>query len=126
MHDVVFARWLRSAVLYGAINVPAQVAMMGSEVAEWQARAFDWIDPIKDIDAALAEVNAGLNSLTRIAASKGRDFADLVAERKAEQALAASAGVTLTLSKNAPPALPPGAPTDEQAREMRLVRAVNG
>jgi lambda family phage portal protein len=99
LHDRVFATWLSWAILSGQLTISASIAQLGAEVAEWQARAFDWIDPSKDIDAALAEVDAGLNSLTRIAASKGRDINDVLAERKAEQDKAAALGVSLVLHK---------------------------
>ena len=99
LHDRVFATWLSWAILSGKLQISASIAQLGAEVAEWQARAFDWIDPSKDIDAALAEVDAGLNSLTRIAASKGRDINDVLAERKAEQDKAAALGVSLVLHK---------------------------
>jgi lambda family phage portal protein len=121
MHDRVFAMWLSWAILSGNLRISASIAQMGAEVAEWQARAFDWIDPSKDIDAALAEVDAGLNSLTRIAASKGRDINDVLAERAAEQEKAASLGVSLVLSKQSGSAQPDAAPTTPAA-QVRLLR----
>jgi lambda family phage portal protein len=104
-HDRIYRGWLRAAFLANALpTVPA-----GDHTrypVEWQARGFDWIDPQKDIEASLAEVDAGLNSLTDIAAAKGRDFADIIAKRAAEMQLAADAGVTLTLGKSAAPPHP--------------------
>jgi len=122
LHDRVFAQWLYWAVLSGKVSVSAAVVQMGSEVAEWQARAFDWIDPIKDIDAALAECDAGLNSLTRIAASKGRDINDILAERKAEQDRAASLGVALVLHKQTGAPAPADATPPPAAAPVRLLR----
>jgi len=121
LHDRVFAQWIYWATLSGKLQISASVAQMGSEVAEWQARAFDWIDPLKDIDAALLEVDAGLNSLTRIAASKGRDINDVLAERKAEQEKAAALGVALVLHKQTGGA-PADVPTTTPAAPVRLLR----
>ena len=122
LHDRVFATWLSWAILSGKLQISASIAQLGAEVAEWQARAFDWIDPAKDIDAALAEVDAGLNSLTRIAASKGRDINDVLAERKAEQDKAAALGVSLILHKPTGGSGQPDAATPTPAAPVRLLR----
>jgi lambda family phage portal protein len=122
LHDRVFATWLSWAILSGKLQISASIAQLGAEVAEWQARAFDWIDPAKDIDAALAEVDAGLNSLTRIAASKGRDINDVLAERAAEQEKAASLGVSLVLHKQTGNSAQPDAAPTTPAAPVRLLR----
>ena len=122
LHDRVFATWLSWAILSGKLQISASIAQLGAEVAEWQARAFDWIDPAKDIDAALAEVDAGLNSLTRIAASKGRDINDVLAERKAEQDKAAALGVSLILHKPTGGSGQPDAASPTPAAPVRLLR----
>lgn len=122
LHDRVFPVWLSWAVLSGKVNVSASVVQRGAEIAEWQARAFDWIDPERDIDAALKEVDAGLNSLTRIAASKGRDINDILAERAAEQDRAKSLNVELVLHKMTGAPGDPAADKPSTAAPVRLLR----
>lgn len=110
-HDRVYRAWLRASLLNGAIPLPAEDP--SRYPADWQARGFDWIDPEKDITASLLEVAAGVNTLTDIAASKGRDYADLIAKRQTEIALAKSAGVPITLGPAEPKPAPEPAPANE-------------
>ena len=63
-----------------------------------QPRGWAWVDPQKEIQAALDSRAAGLVSLTHIAAEQGRDLSDVFAEIAAEEELAADMGVTLTFS----------------------------
>lgn len=111
-HTRIFRAWLRLALLGRAIDVPGYDADRYAAAARFQPRGWDWVDPEKDINASLAEVNAGLNSLTRIAAQKGRDYAAILEERQKEIAAAAKLGVPITLSANKP-APPPAAPDDD-------------
>lgn len=119
----VFARWAAAAMLTGAVPVPAFNVEALVRAVEWQPRGFDWIDPEKDVKAELAEVGAGLNSLTRIAASKGRDYADLLRERQQELALAATLGVPISLNANQPTPPEPKAEDDASRPERRLALA---
>lgn len=105
-HMRVFRAWLRMALLAGAVKVQGYDADRYAAAATFQARGWDWVDPEKDINASLRETDAGLTSLTRIAASKGRDFGQILRERKAEMELAAKLGVPLVISQ---PKAAPGA-----------------
>lgn len=68
----------------------------------WQPRGFQSPDPLKDIQADLIEVAAGVKTLTMVAAERGRDLEEVIAERKTEIQLFAEAGVTSTLPIAAP------------------------
>lgn len=95
LHEWVYESWLRQAVMWQQVRLPGRLAEAGEPL--WQARGWDWVDPQKDVTASLIEAGAGLNSLTRIAASKGLDFRTILQERKREQELADEAGVKITL-----------------------------
>jgi lambda family phage portal protein len=95
--DPVYRTWLRQAVVWQAIRLPGPASSY--LMASWEPRGFEYVDPEKDISAELIEVEAGLNSLTRVAAGRGRDLRTLLMERKAELALAESLGVTVVTSK---------------------------
>lgn len=126
LHRRVYAAWLEWAFLSNALP---ELSAGGADryPVEWIPRPFPWIDPEKDITASLLEVGAGVNSLTDIAAGQGRDIADVLAKRKRENALAADAGVTLSLGPGAPAAPPPtDAPPADRAAALRLTRAANG
>lgn len=103
--DPIFRRWLSMAMLAG------KMTLLGSDpdrwtTVRWQPRGFDWIDPLKDIQGDVTEVAAGVKTLTEIAASRGRDFEEVVEERRRELDLLAQYGVT---SQLAPSGSPPAA-----------------
>lgn len=93
-----FNAWLSEALLSGAIAVSARDLDRIRRGATWQPRGFPWVDPLKDIQAGLAEVAAGLNTLTNLCAENGRDFEDILRVRKRENDLAAQYGVAIDLT----------------------------
>ncbi|BCD61743.1 hypothetical protein NrS5_39 [Nitratiruptor phage NrS-5] len=52
-----------------------------------------YVDPLKEINAKAKEVELGVTTLTEIAKSKGKDFADIVRQRVEEQRLMKEAGI---------------------------------
>lgn len=128
-----FRKWLGMAAMARVVRVPGFDLETVTAVAEAQPRGFDWIDPDKDANANLKEVGAGINSLTRLAAAKGRDLETVLRERKAEQDLAKTLGVTLSLNTGgAPnPAAPKAEAEDEEdddarRRRLTLTRTAHG
>jgi len=61
----------------------------------WQGRRWPWVDPEKDINAAILAINARLDSPQRIAAQQGRDVEDVLDDIAAFEALAAAKKVAL-------------------------------
>lgn len=116
VHQRVYEAWLRQAALMGAVEGITGDLARYTEV-HWQARGWPWVDPQKDIDAAAREVELGLSSLTRLAQERGRDFLEVVLERKREQEILATHGVAVTLGTSAPPAasVPSPDPVEEAA-----------
>jgi lambda family phage portal protein len=93
----VFRRWLRMALVTGALELPAFGARRYEQVT-WHPKAMPWIDPATEVDQNEREVAMCTNSLTRIAASQGRDFRKIVDERAAEIDYAAEKGVPLVIA----------------------------
>lgn len=96
--DRVYREWMKMALLYG--KIPGIVDRDASRWTrhEWQGRGFDWIDPLKDAQGDLLEVAAGTNSLTRMAAKRGRDLEQIVEERAREMKLFEQHGVPSTIT----------------------------
>lgn len=74
----VFEEWLPRALLAGRIVTengrPLSVLKLEKyRQVEWQARRWDWIDPEKDVNAAIKARNAGLRSTTEIIQDDGKD-----------------------------------------------------
>lgn len=108
----VFVSWLRQAVIWQQVRLPGPVSQYLDH--EWEPRGFEYVDPVKDIEADLQEVGAGLNSLTRVCAGRGRDLRTVLMERKAELALAEELGVPLQIGA---PAAAPTRPEPEEPEE---------
>lgn len=106
----IYRTWLRQAVIWQQVRLPGPVAAFQDH--EWEPRGFEYVDPEKDIKADLLEVDAGLNSLTRVCAGRGRDLRTILLERKAELTLADELGVPLNVSAK-PPAPAPQTDTPE-------------
>lgn len=94
-HRPIFRRWLQSAILTGFVNLP--MSKIDKFMADtWCGRRWAWVDPEKDIRAALMAVDGGLRSRRRIVAeSDAGDFEDVLAEIAEDNELAKEAGVTL-------------------------------
>jgi lambda family phage portal protein len=92
VHTRVYRRWLRSALLRGAVRLdsfdPARY-----DAVQWHPRPFPWIDPAADIEAAEKEQKLGINNITRMAAAQGRDLGGLLDERKREREMFRARGI---------------------------------
>lgn len=65
---------------------------------EWIPKGIGWIDPLKEIQANIAAIGAGLESRTQILQeTTGRSFVDVVNELKAENAMLIDAGLAATM-----------------------------
>ena len=93
----IYRKWLRYEILY--VGVPGISAAeysrdpMRFEAITWQLAGNDGIDPVKEINAFEAELALGVNSRTRYAAERGRDFREVTKEIAAEKAELQALGI---------------------------------
>lgn len=114
LHDQVFARWLPNAILFSQIRLPmAKVDKFLAPV--WRPRGWASVNPKDDASAAQTEIALGLRSRTEIAAERGRDFADICAERAAENDLMRS--FSLNPDDASSPAAPEPPPSPEEMNQ---------
>lgn len=116
--EPVFRAWLRMALLNGAITMPNGSPLPFSKFAkfsahQWQPRRWDWVDPMKDMEAKVLAVNAGGMSPQELCAAQGNDFEDVLASIADAQKLAAQYGVRLPAYDPKPGAVPAGQPAAE-------------
>lgn len=80
-----------SVVLSGALQVPNDYWSNKEKYikAVWIMPTREWVDPLKDIKSIESEIKLGLNSRTRAAAGKGRNFEDIIEEQINEEKLIA-------------------------------------
>ncbi len=127
----VYENWLQSALLAGAVTTAAGNQLPATKVDKfmahaWQGRRWAWVDPMKDIQANIEAVNAGLKSRREVIAEQGRDIDEVWAQLQAEQAEAELLGLKLggkPSSPRVPAADDDGASDDQVGDEEDATRS---
>jgi len=83
---------IRLWILDGQLVLPAGLPMEGLRW-EWIAKGTPWLDPLKEVQADIAAVGAGLTSRTRRCKQRGEDFFEIVDELAAENAYLTERGL---------------------------------
>jgi capsid protein len=92
--EKLYPVWVQMSALSGKVKVPYEE--IDRYIApEWQPRRWDWVDPLKDVQAKIMELKNGLTTRTRICAEQGIDFEDILEEIKREKQLMDKYGVTI-------------------------------
>jgi lambda family phage portal protein len=98
-----FRQWLKMSILTGRVKYPmSQFERLAASA--FDGRRWQWVDPLKDIQAAAEAVKLRVKSRRRIVQeTDGDDFADVMAEFKQDEAEAEAAGVELDVEENPEP-----------------------
>lgn len=96
--DVIYREWLDLALLNGALTMPNGTPLPAGKrdkfaVHQWQGRRWQWVDPVKDINASLIAIRAGLTSPYAVASQMGLDLDDVMADLARANASAAANGL---------------------------------
>ena len=88
----IWARFMDTAVLAGALRLPGYDRKRGEYLAaDWLPTKWDWVDPLKDANAEIAQIEAGLKSRTQAISERGYDAEqvdrEIAAERNRERRL---------------------------------------
>lgn len=83
--EPIYAEWLGMALAFGQITLANGSALPLGKKDKfsghlWQGRRWEWVDPLRDIQADVAAIDAELQSPQRVAAKLGRDYEDLLDE----------------------------------------------
>lgn len=87
----MFEMFMDSVVLSGALKLPNDYWTNKHKYIKhvWIMPTREWVDPLKDIKAIEYEIKLGLNSRTRAAAGKGRNYEDILDEQIQEEKMIA-------------------------------------
>ena len=96
--DRIYRRWLKMALLNQRVSGITDFDATRWTRVLWQPKGFDWIDPLKDVQGELIEIQAGMNSITRACASRGVDHEEILQERAEEIRMAQEYGVDIVLA----------------------------
>ena len=100
--------------LYLAGELPADYLTNKDKYQEvsWLAPGWSWIDPVKEVTANKEAIKSGLTTLEEVCAASGRDWEEVLEQRKLEQDRAAELGVLLDYASELQPL------TDDEAQQQ--------
>lgn len=118
--EPIWVQFLRRAQLSGALNIPnlAQNEIAAGRV-EWITQGWDWVDPLKEVDAAIKEVQAGFETRSGVNVRRGNDPRRMENNRQAELARAKQLQLEFTTDVPEPKAdtpTPPSMPVEAPQR----------
>ena len=90
----IWRRWLETAVLSGALDADPVVA----RPVQWIPPRWDWVDPLKDIQAQVLAMEAGLTSRRKVVEATGYDIEEVDRENASDAKRAADLGLTYRAS----------------------------
>jgi lambda family phage portal protein len=116
----IFEDWMAMSLLRGAVRLPTGSALPASKLDKflahmWQGRRWQWVDPEKDVNAAVTALANKLASPQQIAMQTGRDVDEILDDWVAYEAMCKARGIPVpTFATTAAPPAP--APDPNQAK----------
>jgi lambda family phage portal protein len=124
LHTPIYELWLEAAILCGEIPIENFELNIDNYFRHrWMAPGWQWVDPLKDGQANVEALRAGLTTATKILASEGEDFEEILIQRKQELELAQSLGLTFDLTGKTPG---PDPPTEDPLNAKKFLEITNG
>ena len=93
----VYEAWLGAAMEVDSVFMPMATFDKFSTASEFRGRAWNWVDPMKEMNAAILGMKNGVLSLQDVAAQYGKDTEELLAEIQRDRDLMEQFGVTYAL-----------------------------
>lgn len=95
----VWARWLETAVLAGALALPGFTRTpQRYRPVNWIPPRWDWVDPLKDIQAQVLAMEAGIVSRRKVVEATGYDVEEIDRENATDAARVAALGLSYRTS----------------------------
>jgi lambda family phage portal protein len=93
----VFELWLRSSMEFGHVTLPTSTFDKFSGAATFRAKTWSWVDPVKEMNAAVTGLQHGVLSLQDVSEQYGKDVEELLAQIKKDKELAQQFGISYAL-----------------------------
>jgi lambda family phage portal protein len=94
--DPMFRLWMRHVMDFALIPINGVGKFEKFALGiSWRARGFQWVDPLKEINAAVVGLQNGIISHTDIAATYGRDAEETFAQIQRDKEMAKIFGLTM-------------------------------
>lgn len=102
--QTLYERWLAMASLSGKLRLNGPLDKYSA--VYFQPRRWQWVDPLKDVQANIQAIQWGLKSRTQTVAENGQDIEEVLDQLSSEQALADAKDVPIAPAKTEPAAPP--------------------
>ena len=93
----VYLAWLGAAMELNSFGIPLRQFDRFADASMFRGRTWSWVDPLKESQALIQGMQAGIQSLDDAASHYGRDSEDLLAQIARDRDLAAQFGITYAL-----------------------------
>ena len=88
----LYEKWLSMQLLNNSVGLD-MINFDSLMEIRWQAKSWNWVDPLKDIQASIQAINAGLKTNSEVIAEQGGDIEDVYDQLAYEQQLAKEKGL---------------------------------
>ena len=89
----IFDRWLAASMEMGVINLPLSKFDHFADSVEFRGRSWNWVDPQKEINAAVIGLRNGVLSLGDVASQYGKSVDELLKSIDRDRQLAEEYGI---------------------------------
>ena len=93
----VYEAWLEAAMEVDTLFMPIATFDKFSTASEFRGRAWNWVDPMKEMNAAVLGMKNGILSLQDVASQYGKDTEELLAEIQRDKSLMEQFGIKYAL-----------------------------
>lgn len=93
--EPIFRSWLSSAMDFGGIPIPSSKYDKFSDNAMFRGRGWNWVDPLKEINAAVVGLQNGVLSMQDVAANYGRDVEETFSQIARDKEVATQFGLSM-------------------------------
>lgn len=97
----VFEGWISMALLSGQLVLDSRDPSKFAE-GKWESRGWQWVDPLKDVQASILTVGSGLGTRDEVIAERGGDVEEVFEQLSEEKKIAESYGLEFDISAMKP------------------------